>query len=188
MISFSLDVNHIRDKIPGMPSPSAESLAPFPAIALRPERPEDEAFLFAVYASTREEELAAVGWDTDTRDRFLDLQFRAMRQGYRAMFPQAQFAIILLDARPVGRAVVDRSGAAIHLVDLALLAPERNRGIGTHLLRQWTAEAAHANRPLRLRVLKGSRTRRLYERLGFIQTADEGLYEVLEWRLASLIT
>ncbi len=159
-----------------------DSLCPAPAITLRPERAEDDAFLLAVYASTREEELAAVGWDAATRGRFLDMQFRAMRQGYRGMFPDAQFAIILLDGRPVGRAVVDRSGEAIHLVDLALLGPERNRGIGTRLLRQWTGEAAQANRPLCLRVLKGSRARPLYERLGFTQTGDDGLYESLEWR------
>jgi len=155
---------------------------PAPALTLRPERPEDEAFLFALYASTREEELARVGWDAATRVRFLDAQFRAMRQGYRGMFPEAEFAIILLDGRPVGRAVVDRSGEALHLVDLALLGPERNRGIGTRLLRQWTGEAAQANRPLRLRVLKGSRARSLYDRLGFMQTGDDGLYEGLEWR------
>jgi GNAT superfamily N-acetyltransferase len=163
-------------------------LCPVPGITLRPERAEDEAFLLAVYASTREEELAAVGWDAATRGRFLDLQFRAMRQGYRGMFPEAEFAIILLDGRPVGRAVVDRSGEAIHLVDLALLAPERNRGIGTRLLRQWIGEAAQANRPLRLRMLKGSRARRLYERLGFVQTDDEGPYEGLEWRARDGVT
>jgi GNAT superfamily N-acetyltransferase len=160
----------------------ADLLCPAPAITLRPERAEDEAFLLAVYASTREEELAATGWDAATRGRFLEMQFRAMRQGYRAMFPDAEFAIVLSDGRPVGRAVVDRSGEAVHLVDLALLGLERNRGLGTRLLRQWMGEAAQASRPLCLRVLKGSRARRLYERLGFTRTGDDGLYEALEWR------
>ena len=161
---------------------NTNSLAPLPALALRPERAEDEPFLFAVYASTREEELAAIGWDAATRDRFLEMQFRAMRQGYRGMFPRAEFAIILLAGQPVGRAVVDRTGEAIQLVDFALLTDARNQGIGTRLLQQWTAEAAKTNRPLRLRVLKGSRARHLYERFGFTQTADEGLYEAMEWR------
>jgi ribosomal protein S18 acetylase RimI-like enzyme len=153
-----------------------------PAISLRPERAEDAAFLFAVYASTREEELAMTGWDAATRARFLEMQFRAMCQGYRGMFPDAEFAIIHLDGRPAGRAVIDRSGKAIHLVDLALLGPDRNRGVGTRLMRHWLNEAAQANRPLRLSMLKGSPARRLYERLGFTQTGDQGLYEGLEWR------
>jgi GNAT superfamily N-acetyltransferase len=160
----------------------ADLLASAPALTLQAESAEDEAFLFEVYASTREEELAVVAWDAAARRRFLEMQFRAMRKGYRGMFPDAEFAVILLDGRPVGRAVVDRSGEAIHVVDLALLGPERNQGIGTRLLRQWTEEAAQTNRPLRLRVLKGSRARRLYERLGFMRTDDDGLYEGLEWR------
>ena len=62
-------------------------------VSLRPEQPEDEDFLFAVYASTRAEELAVTGWDEATRSAFLNLQFRAMRQGYHASFPQAEFPL-----------------------------------------------------------------------------------------------
>jgi len=165
-----------------MKNDSTSSSLPAPAVALRPERGEDEAFLLAVYASAREEELDRTGWDARTRSLFLELQFRAMRQGYRAAFPAAEYSIILADGRSVGRAVVDRSAEAIHLVDLALLGPERNRGIGARLLRQWAAEAAETRRPLRLRVAKGSRAGRLYARLGFTRIADEEIYELLEWR------
>ena len=155
---------------------------PGPVLELRPERAGDEAFLFALYAGTREEEMARAGWDAATREQFLALQFRAMREGYRRAFPAAESAIVLLAGRPIGRAVVDRGGEAIHLVDLALLGPERNRGLGTQLLRQWLTEAAQARRPLRLSVVQGSPARRLYARLGFRQIGDEEVYEVLEWR------
>jgi hypothetical protein len=92
---------------------------PHPDITLRPERDGDELFLAEVYASTRQDELNLTNWDAVTRRAFLDMQFRAMLKGYRASYPQAQFSIILLDATPVGRIVVDRLAGEIRVVDVA---------------------------------------------------------------------
>ena len=61
----------------GTPSPESN-----PPVLLRPERPGDEAFLFAVYASTRAEELSLTNWTEDLRRAFLNQQFNAMRHGY----------------------------------------------------------------------------------------------------------
>ena len=47
------------------------------AIALRPIRPDDRSFLLAVYASTREPELAAVPWDAAQKAAFVEMQFDA---------------------------------------------------------------------------------------------------------------
>jgi len=45
------------------------------ALALRPAGPEDIAFLFRVYASTRTEELAPVPWSDEQKRAFLAMQF-----------------------------------------------------------------------------------------------------------------
>ena len=153
-----------------------------PPISLRPEKPDDEGFLFEVYAGTREEELALTNWDEPMRRAFLNQQFNAMRQGYRSMFPAGEFLIIQLDGNPAGRMVIDRGGREIHLVDLALLPAQRNRGVGTFLMRQVCAEAADAGKPVRLCVLKNNRAFRWYERLGFAKTGDLGAYDEMEWR------
>jgi len=157
--------------------------APGP-VTLRPERPGDEAFLFQVYASTREEELALTNWDGPTRAAFLDHQFRAMRRGYAGMFPEGQFSIVELDGEAIGRMVLDRAADQIRVVDLALLPGRRNRGIGTLLMRQVCAEAATAAKPVRLHVLKGNRALQWYSRLGFVKCGDAGIYEELEWQPA----
>ncbi len=151
-------------------------------VELRPERPEDESFLREVYACTRQEELDRTGWDAATRAAFLDMQFHAMRRGYRAMFPRGEFAVILRDGQPVGRQVVHRTGTEIRLVDVALLPAQRGRGVGTALLQTLLAESARSGIPVRLQVLATSRARRLYERLGFTRIVGDGLYEELEWR------
>jgi GNAT superfamily N-acetyltransferase len=153
-----------------------------PLITLRPESAEDEAQLYELYADTRAEELAGLGWDSATRTAFLTMQFRAQRQGYRNMFPQGAFSMIVADGRPIGRIVVNRNEDEIRVVDIVLQAPYRGRGIGTRLLAGLCAEAAAGKKPLRLHVLKDERAKRLYERLGFNQTDDMGMYEQMEWR------
>lgn len=151
-------------------------------IRLRPEESSDESLLFELYASTREEELAMTGWDNAARTAFLTLQFRAMRQGYRSMFPQGQFSIILAEGVPVGRVVVDRSAAEVRVVDIVVSPAHRSRGIGTTVMRALLEEAGQAQKPVRLQVLKQSRAVALYRRLHFTRTGQTDLYELMEWR------
>jgi ribosomal protein S18 acetylase RimI-like enzyme len=160
----------------------SKSSGNLPPVSLRPEQPADEGFLFEVYAGTREAELALTNWDGPMRRAFLNQQFNAMRQGYRSMFPAGEFSIIELDGQPAGRMVIDRGATEIHVVDLALLPAQRNRGIGTLLMRQVCAEAADAGKPVRLFVLKNNRALRWYDRLGFAKTGEQGVYDELEWR------
>lgn len=152
------------------------------SITLRPERPEDDSFLFDLYASTRQEEMAAWGWDSETRASFLDLQFRAQQGSYRAQYPSADFQIVLADDEPIGSYIVDRSADDIVLVDMALLPESRGRGIGTRLLEAVCTEAAEAKRAVRLQVTLTNPARRLYERIGFTALGSDGVYEQMEWR------
>ena len=163
----------------------SKSSGHLPPVSLRPEQPADEGFLFEVYAGTREEELALTNWDEPMRRAFLNQQFNAMRQGYRSMFPTGEFSIIALDGQPAGRMVIDRRGKEIHVADLALLPAQRNRGIGTFLMRQVCADAAKTGKLVRLFVLKNNRALRWYDRLGFAKTGERGIYDELEWRPAA---
>ncbi|HEY8209240.1 MAG TPA: GNAT family N-acetyltransferase [Myxococcaceae bacterium] len=150
--------------------------------ALRPATPEDEAFLFALYASTRAEELEAWGLIGPQREAFLQMQFRAQQQHYRAQLPRADHQIVLVAGAPAGRLLVDRREDEIRLADIALLPEHRGRGLGTALLQALLAEAKAAARPVRLHVLHGSRAAALYARMGFSTLAADGPYVLMEWR------
>jgi ribosomal protein S18 acetylase RimI-like enzyme len=152
--------------------------APRVPVSLRPEQPADEEFLYAVFASTRADELALTNWDAVMRQAFLDQQFSAMRQGYRSMFPAGEFLIIEVAGQPAGRLVLDHGPNEIRVVDLALLPAQRNQGVGTFLLRQ---VCAAAEKPVRLCVLKDNRALRWYARLGFKPIGERGFYDELEW-------
>jgi ribosomal protein S18 acetylase RimI-like enzyme len=152
------------------------------ATVLRPEEPADVPFLLEVYASTRQEELDAMGWPPSVREAFVKMQFNAQQQGYRTTFPQAEFAIILHRDQAIGRIVIDRAETGILLVDLALLPAHRGRGIGTALVKDLLREAAAAQKPVRLSVIKGQRAFSLYQRLGFKKTGEAGWRDQMEWR------
>jgi predicted GNAT family acetyltransferase len=60
-----------------------------------------------------------------------------------------------------------------------------NRGLGTTLLKNLQAEAAAAGKPLRIHVERFNPVLRLYERLGFREIEDRGVYLFMEWRAES---
>jgi len=152
-----------------------------PGVSLRAEQPGDEPFLFEVYASTREDELALTDWDPATRSAFLQHQFKAMRMGYLSMFPRAEFLVVLNDRTPIGRMVISRSADMIRVVDVALLPAARGKGIGTLLMRRVQAEATAASVPIRLQVFQNNRARHLYHRIGFEIAGHDGPYYQLQW-------
>ncbi len=79
------------------------------------------------------------GWDAERQRVFLEMQFKAQGDDYRRRYPQAACDVILEGDRPVGRLFVARVSSEIRILDLAILPSERNRGIGTRLLREQAA-------------------------------------------------
>jgi hypothetical protein len=75
-------------------------------VTLRPARPEDEPFLYDLYASTRAAELAALDWSSAQQEAFLSLQFRA-QQAHYAEYPNADPQIIVEVDRAIGRLFFD---------------------------------------------------------------------------------
>ena len=149
-------------------------------VSFRPIGPDDEPFLRQVYASTRIEELAPLGWSVEQQAAFLGQQFAAQHTYYQATYPDAAFDVILLDGRPAGRLYVARLPDQILVIDIALLPEHRNAGIGSRLLRDLLDEAALAGKPVRIHVEKFNPALRLYERLGFARIADQGVYWFME--------
>jgi GNAT superfamily N-acetyltransferase len=151
-------------------------------LTLRPAIAADEPFLRRLYATTREHELSLVAWTDDQKAAFVDMQFAAQHRHYHEHYHDTTFDIILLDAEPAGRLYVARWASEICIVDIALLPEFCNRGLGTSMIRALQDEARAAAKPLRIHVERFNPALRLYERLGFRQIEDKGVYLFLEWR------
>ena len=148
-------------------------------VTLRPIGDGDRDFLSRLYASTRAEELAHVPWPEAQKAAFLQMQFEAQHAHYQ-QYTQTRFEVILVDGEPAGRLYVRRADDEIRIVDIALLPAHRNSGIGGSLLRELVEEARTARLPLHIHVEKNNPALRLYERLGFRQIDDRGVYWFLE--------
>ncbi len=158
--------------------------------SLRPFTAGDEPLLRALFAAERRRELMSAGLGEREAELLLDMQYRAQRHHYLAAFPGADTAVIEVDGKAVGRLLVDRREQEIRLADIALMPADRGQGIGEAVLEALQQEAAGAGQLIRLQVARGNPARRLYERLGFSETAGDEMYAEMEWdaqarRLAS---
>ncbi|MBA8886907.1 ribosomal protein S18 acetylase RimI-like enzyme [Dokdonella fugitiva] len=154
-----------------------------PDLALRDLRPDDDAFLYRVYAGTRLEELAPLGWGDAQQDAFLRMQHEAQRTDYWRNYDTTRFQVVTCDGRDVGRLYVERRPGALDIIDIALLPEHRGRGIGTRLLDALAREAdAHAL-TMRIHVEHANPAQHLYLRHGFEFHGDAGpIYRLMERR------
>lgn len=151
------------------------------ALSLRPITGEDDAFLARVYASSRADELAVTGWPEELKADFCRRQFDAQSAYYAENYPGAAFQIIEQDGWPIGRLYVARWEKEIRIVDITLLPEFRGSGSGTKLLRELQAEARIAGKSLTIHVERFNRALGLYQRLGFQQIEDKGVYLLMKW-------
>jgi ribosomal protein S18 acetylase RimI-like enzyme len=147
---------------------------------LRPATDADRGFLVDLYAGTREEELAHVGWDDAAKRAFIEHQFNAQDHHYRTHYPGATLDVIEVEGEPAGRLYVHRGKSDIRIMDIAVAPQFRGRGIGSTLLRDLIAEADASGRKLSIHVEMNNPARSLYDRLGFIPVGEHGVYVLME--------
>src|SRR5215212_2645419 len=150
-------------------------------VSLRAIGPKDDSFLAGVYASTRWDELAPTGWSEEEKTVFCRRQFDAQSAHYRENYPGASLQVIENAGVPIGRLYVARWAREIRIMDIALLPEHRGAGIGTKLLRQLQEEAQTAGKSLTIHVERFNPALGLYQRLGFQQVEDKGVYLLMKW-------
>ena len=166
---------------------STQSSAPS-NITLRPVGPDDHEFLVEVYGSTRAEELALVPWTKEQQQLFVRSQFAAQQDHYAQTYPAASHDIIVSNNRPVGRLYVARLDQEIRIVDITVLPAERNVGIGSYLIQQLLDEANQTGKVTRIYVEEFNPSLRLFERLGFSPSEQQGMHLLMQWNPSQHLT
>lgn len=146
-------------------------------ITFRPYAAADLPFIQAVYASSREAEMAIVPWTKEEKARFLEMQCLAQLHHYDAHYQGAEHLIILKDEQPIGRLYIHRTSKEIRLMDVTLLPVYRRQGIGSQIIGDLLRESEQSNRPVTLHVeIINPDAYRLYERLGFTAVNQQGIH------------
>lgn len=150
-------------------------------VSFRPAKmPDDEKFLQALYADTRDD-LREMIADESQLNQLLLMQYMAQKSTYSAEFPNSVDQIVMLDDEPVGRLLLDHRKNSIHTVDVAFLRAARNRGIGTAVLSGLLEECSKRGVRFTLSVLKNNPAIRLYERLGCRIDGDNVTHFSMTW-------
>jgi len=152
------------------------------SVACRPITTADEAFLRRVYASTRERELAMLPWSNEQKAEFVRMQFDAQARYYHDVYADGSFEVVEVDGMPAGRLYVVGGASDIRIVDITLVPEYRGRGIGSDLLQRLLEQGRSSGRTVSIHVEFENPARRLYERLGFAEIAQHGIYTLMEWR------
>jgi ribosomal protein S18 acetylase RimI-like enzyme len=151
-------------------------------ITLRPYVEADIPFLYLVYASSRADEMAQLWqWSDSQKAAFLQFQFNAQHTHYHEHYPDAHYSVVLLGCVEIGRFYVAPMRNEIRLMDIALLPEYRGRGIGGGLVRELLVDATASDRFVSLHVEELNPARRLYQRLGFVDVDDVGVYKLMHW-------
>ena len=149
---------------------------------LRDALPSDRPFLLALYASTRAEEFAHLGWPVETERAFMKMQFEAQRGDYERRHPGSMCQIVELRRCPVGRLWVAQDARSITVLDISLVAELRGQGIGTDCILRVQRRAAAAGLDVELQVVRGNPAQHLYERLGFRNVGEAGVRQAMVWK------
>lgn len=96
-------------------------------------------------------------------------------------FKQDEVRIITINGADIGWIQVSEANGEIHLDQLHLVEPFRDRGIGTRLIEQTKEDAEKQNRPVRLSFVRGNRAALLYERLGFRHVGSDRTKIHMQW-------
>jgi GNAT superfamily N-acetyltransferase len=142
----------------------------------------DLPFMAALYAATREQEVAASGWPEDMQRQFLAQQFGAQHHHYITYYPDAEWLVVERSGAAIGRLYVEEWRREFRIVDIALVPAEQRRGIGAAILRDTLDWATGHGKAVSIHVEKNNPAMHLYRRLGFETVEDKGVYDLLEWR------
>lgn len=117
-------------------------------------------------------------WPDDAKRAFLRSQFEAQTRHYDTHYSDAEFCVLEREGRPIGRLILSWGERDAHIVDISLIPECCGQGLGTALL-----HAVQAQSPgiVSIYVERFNPALRLYQRLGFVQEEDTGVYYRMRW-------
>jgi len=143
---------------------------------------EDSEFLFSVYKSMRDWELAQTQRTVKEVEKFLRNEFQAQYDFYRTKFPDGRYDVITLGSKDIGRRILINDDEALLFADLTLLPEFRGKGLGRKIVEFAKDEAKKVGKVIRYFVRTGNEpTKRCSVRFGFRQKPYDGDYDIFEW-------
>jgi ribosomal protein S18 acetylase RimI-like enzyme len=154
------------------------AVAGAPTLSLRPAETSDEGLLLRIFAESHCAGFELMGLEPAALAGLIRMQFQARQAQYRPQ-PGATEHLIWRGTAPAGIPVgacwLSDSAEQLRVLDIAVLAEHRRRGIARSVLGELCARAAAAAKPVRLSVWHANAPAlALYRELGFRPAPDVG--------------
>ncbi|HEY8335735.1 MAG TPA: GNAT family N-acetyltransferase [Tardiphaga sp.] len=144
---------------------------------LRPERPDDAAFLQRLFVANNAGVLRDAGIAEPVVANLMEVQFRSQADTYRRQFPHAEFLIVERDGETIGRWISEDEGDAELFVDFALLPESQSRGLGAALVGAMMQRALASGKAPRASVLASNLPcLKMCRRIGFLVVDQDDVY------------
>jgi GNAT superfamily N-acetyltransferase len=149
----------------------------------RPERPEDEPFLLALFVAHNGGLMRQSGVPAEMIGKLMEFQFRSQMNTYRSMYPDAIYSIISWNDREVGRFVEYDETDVVCFVDFLLDPEYQAKGFGPAITWALMQEWAARGRGTRVEVrVTNEPCLKMCRKLGFSEgKPDARAYVELRW-------
>ena len=147
----------------------------------------DDAFVYDVFCTTWESEVAALP-NQNLAQHVLRIQHIAQERRFASRYPGLQRYIVVRDGQSAGRLYVHESDSLLEVVDLTLMPSFRDHGIGTRIFHELFEHATREGQTISLRVeRRNERATMLYSQLGFDLVSVDDLDNHFEWAPATAV-
>jgi ribosomal protein S18 acetylase RimI-like enzyme len=169
----------VADEIPRCSTLTKDVTAAVPlTVSLRPVDNADEPLLLRIFGESHCAGFELLGLEPVALDQLIRMQFQARQAQYR-MHPGAAEYLIWRgtgpEATPVGNCWLSDSTDRLRVLDIAVLAEYRRRGVARAVLAELCAQAATAGKPIGLSVWRENAPAcQLYRALGFVPDPTVG--------------
>jgi len=150
---------------------------------LRPERPEDDDFLFQLFRSNNIDVLHLMGLADEMVEQLIQFQYRSQTATYRGLFPDAVYSIVERDGETIGRFIENDEEDVVYFVDFVLVPERQSQGLGSAFIRAIMDEWAARGRGTRVKIMFNNEpSLKMCHKLGMVETEPDNMgYVELRW-------
>ncbi len=140
---------------------------------LRPATPDEAVVLYAIHRESMGPYVEATWgpWDEAVQRAF-----------FQARMDRGLLNVVLVDGEVGGILELDNRFDCVFVSNIQLADGFRRRGIGSRIIEDVQREAAAREQAVELTVLRVNPARRVYERLGFVETAITETHHLMRWQ------
>lgn len=152
-------------------------------VSLCPVELSHKEFLLQLFKECRPDLDLIGNINEEQRDAIIAQQFNIEQEQLRKMYPDAEFNIVMVNGKPIGRLYIYYGEEFHHIIEIGLLKSYRGLGIGKKIMITAIKNATKMKKSVKLKVFwfnQGAYS--FYENIGFTIIKNNTVFYEMEYR------